>query len=384
MIEALSDPSSLMECIPIYTCISKDEVRDQSKLCRDLAFPPVWFSDLATMYEKGFFVETIDKWWDSPIKLGIPLPQGWPYLVDSLTRHRNTIPGFESLFAEWDASQFDRTHPIELTLSWHEFMELKGCFATLGSEHFSILDYINFWSCFRLVYLPNGRIVLVLAGIYSGDISTSNKNSYFHVIRLALCWCRIFGSIQGFRMFVRTSGLSCFGDDGVCAAHYPMAVRFLTELSGAWEAQFGSSLKMKMSKDISGVSFLGKRSLGNDSWSQYIPVTSDLDRQIASLVLKGKRSHTPAQSLSKLVAHRFLLSGFAFDAAEVDEAERLRNERGRRDLNTLDEYIRVFIKPLDALNKHDPEWVQLVDLGTMPARELFSNQLLGKDVLVAE
>jgi hypothetical protein len=120
MLEALADPSSLLECVPIYVIISKDEVRDVTKLCRDLAFPPTWFSDLATMYEKDFFLTTMGEWYNSPIKLGIPIPQGWPQIVDGLLRFRNISVDF--VLAEWDAKQFDRSHPNEITLSWHQLM----------------------------------------------------------------------------------------------------------------------------------------------------------------------------------------------------------------------------------------------------------------------
>lgn len=382
MQEALEDPSVLLECVPIYTVISKDEVRKVSKDCRDLAFPPTWFSDLAISYEKDFFLTTLEAFEVSPIKLGLPLPQAWPTLIVGLLRHRPDPKKFQSLFGEWDAVQFDRSHPIEVTLSWHEFMQLKkAAFIALGCQ---ISAYLSFWSCFRIVYLPDGRVVLVSAGIYSGDVSTSNKNSYFHIIRLALCWIRIFNHSKGFRTFMAKSGICIFGDDAVCAAHDPMSVRFLTELGTAWYALFGAELKVKLSTDISGVSFLGKRSLGNDSWQAFVPVTSDLDRQISSLVLKGKRSMTIVQRLSKLVAHRLLLCGFDFGSGAVSDEVQIQNNQGKHHLSVLDSYIKKFISKNDPLNNENPQWRSLTYFGTCPPQTLVALQMTGTDVLFPE
>jgi len=382
MVEALEDPSCLMECVPIYVIISKDEVRDKTKPCRDLAFPPVWFSDLATMYEKDFFLTTMAEWHHSPIKLGIPIPQGWPQIVDSLLRYRTASEDF--WLAEWDASQFDRSHPLEVTISWHDLMALMSCFVGLNPADKRVLAYIAFWSCIRLVYLPDGRIVVVSAGIYSGDISTSNKNTYFHIIRLALCWIHTIGSISGFRRWVATSGLCLFGDDGVASFGTPESVRFLSNLPSAWNTLFGATLKVHQSRSISGVSFLGKRSLGDDHFFRYVPVSSDLDRQISSLVLKGKKSMTPAQHLSKLFAHRLLLCGYAFDCLTDDAETNQKNFLGRVCLDKVDLAIQKHIDKYSKLIGDDPEWLSLIYPCTCPATELFSYQLVGRDVLFPE
>jgi hypothetical protein len=380
MQDALANPSSLMECVPIYVLISKDEVRLKTKDCRDLGFPPVWFSDLVTMYEKDFFLTTLEAFDQSPIKLGVPMPQGWPKIVRNLQRHRSRL--FTTKYYKWDAKQYDRSHPIELTLSWHELMLLKKCmFLVLDND---IAAYIAFWSCCRIFLLPDGRLVLVIAGIYSGDISTSNKNSYFHLVRMALCWIRIFDTIDGFRTFVTRSGLCLFGDDAICAAHYEEAARFLDEMPTVWEQLFGAELLMDSSIDISGVSFLGKRSLGNEPWSSIIPVSSDLDRQLSSLVLKGKRSMTPVQRLSKLVAHRMLLCGYSLPAGAVSEEVKSQNELGLSSLRKLDEYITGYIAKYDTLLSQNIDWSAQQYLATIPPDQLFSLQMTGRDVLFPE
>jgi len=382
MIETLRNPVNLLQVVPLYTVISKDEVRDVTKACRDLAFPPCWFTDLGAMYEKDFFLCTLEKYAEGPIKLGIPLPQCWKDIILGLRRHRNRK--FISRYFEWDAKKFDRSHPIEITLSWPKLMALKKAIDELF-EHDPILQYLNFWSCIRLVILPDGRIVLVLAGIYSGDISTSNKNSYFHIIRLALCWLRIFDSVDGFVHFMRISGICLFGDDAVCAAHCPRHLYFLSKIQSAWEALFGAELKVHSSEDISGVSFLGKRSLGNDDVTMYLPVTADLDRQIASLVLKGKRNADPVQTLSKLTAHRQLLCGFSIHCDSASDEITQRNQRGERDLALLDIAIKEHVEKYDATNNHDEAWNQLRLMAyEMRPQELFGLLLTGSDMVFAE
>jgi len=382
MQEALEDPRSLMECVPIFIVNPKDEVRLKTKPCRDIGYPPVWFSDLVVMYEKDFFLVTLESFMNSPIKLGIPLPQAWPTIIDDLLRFRPNPEKFRSLFSEWDASQFDRSHPIEVTLSWHDFMLLKEC--VFIATDCQVAAYLSFWSCFRIFYLPDGRVVLVSAGIYSGDVSTSNKNSYFHIIRLALCWITTFKTTEGFRTFMFKSGICLFGDDGVCAAHDQQAVDFLTELPNTWQVLFGAELKMKFSYDVSGVSFLGKRSLGNDSWQKYVPVTSDLDRQISSLVLKGKRKMTTVQRLSKLVAHRLLLCGFDFESGPVSEETKSQNDLGRQHLKTLDNYLRSYVQDNEKLNAENPDWRQMTYYALCPAQTLLAFQMKGTDVLLPE
>jgi hypothetical protein len=382
MQEALVDPTSLMECVPIFVLISKDEVRLTKKECRDLGFPPVWFSNLAMMHEKDFFLVTLESFMKSPIKLGIPLPQAWPHIIQELRRFMPSSDSFQSSYHDWDASQFDRSHPIEVTLSWHNFMLIKECLWIQTDSQ--VAAYLSFWSCFRIFYLPDGRVVLVSAGIYSGDVSTSNKNSYFHIVRLALCWISIFKTTGGFRTFMFKSGICIFGDDAVCAAHDPMALRFLTELSSTWYTLFGSELVMHKSTDISGVSFLGKRSLGNDSWQSVVPVTADLDRQISSLVLKGKRSMTVVQRLSKLVAHRLLLCGFDFESGPVSVETNVQNQLGRQHLAILDAYLQDYVKKYEKLNAENPDWRKLVYYALCPPQSLFAFQMKGTDVLLTE
>jgi len=377
---ALQNPAELMECVPIYTIIPKVEIRKVTKPARDLSYPPAWFTDLTIMLEKDFFLCTMDKWAESPIRVGIPLPQGWPFLVHTLLRYAR--PNFTTQFAEWDAKQFDRSHPIEITISWHELMNLKHAFDSveMDDDLRALLRYVNFWSCFRLVHLPDGRVVLVYAGIYSGDVSTTNKNSYFHIVRLALCWCYIFGTIEGFKQFVRMSGLSVFGDDGVCAAHNPRDLFFLQKLPQAWEHLFGAELILHISPQISEVSFLGKRSLGDDSWSRNVPVSSDLDRQIASLVHKTKSGRTPVQRLSKLVAHRQLLAGYAYTApCAVTELTLSRNARGREDLVKLDAAIKDHIALYSDKYEGDYSWFALEYLATIPPKELFALLMVGSE-----
>lgn len=380
MTEALADPVSLMGCVPIYTIIPKVEIRKVTKPARDLSYPPAWFTDLTIQYEKDFFLCTMEKWSESPIRVGIPLPQGWPFLVYQLLHY--AVHWFTTMFAEWDAKQFDRSHPIELTISWHRLMEMKKAFESveMDDELKALLNYINFWSCFRLVHLPDGRVVVVFAGIYSGDVSTTNKNSYFHIVRLALCWCDIFNTIEGFKRFVRTSGLSVFGDDGVCAAHNPRDLYFLENLNGSWERLFGAELIIHISPQISEVSFLGKRSLGDDSWSRNIPVSSDLDRQIASLVHKTKSGKSPVQRLSKLVAHRQLLAGYSYTASlAVTENTLSRNARGRQDLVKLDAAIKDHLTLHAQKYVSDYSWAALEYLATIPPKELFSLMMVGSE-----
>lgn len=380
MTEALADPKDLLTCVPIYTVIPKVEIRKVTKPARDLSYPPAWFTDLTIMLEKDFFLETMKKWPESPIRVGIPLPQGWPFLVHHLLRFAR--PHFTTMFAEWDAKQFDRSHPIEITISWYEFMKMKNAFDSveIDEELQKLFNYVNFWSCFRLVHLPDGRVVLVFAGIYSGDVSTTNKNSYFHIVRLALCWCLIFGTIEGFKQFVRQSGLSVFGDDGICAAHNPRDLFFLENLAQAWERLFGAELIIHISPQISEVSFLGKRSLGDDSWSRNVPVSSDLDRQIASLVHKTKGGKTPIQRLSKLVAHRQLLAGYSYTPSlAVTENTVSRNNRGYQDLVKLDAAIKDHLALYSMQYEGDYGWYALEYLATIPPRELFSLLLVGSE-----
>lgn len=180
------------------------------------------------------------------------------------------------------------------------------------------------------------------------------------------------------------SGICLFGDDGVCAAHDQQAVDFLTELPNTWHTLFGAELKMKFSHDISGVGFLGKRSLGNDSWQIYVPVTADLDRQISSLVLKGKRSMTTVQRLSKLVAHRLLLCGFDFESGPVSEETKSQNDLGRQHLKTLDTYLRSYVQDNEKLNAENPDWRQLSYYALCPAQSLLAFQMKGTDVLLPE
>jgi hypothetical protein len=259
-----------------------------------------------------------------------------------------------------------------------------NCFVDLYPQEQRVLAYLCFWSCVRIVYLPDGRLVLVIAGIYSGDVSTSNKNTYFHIIRLALCWHHILGTISGFRKWMATSGICLFGDDGVASFGSPEALRFLSGLSSAWNTLYGAALKVHTSTCISGVSFLGKRSLGDDRFFRYVPVSSDLDRQISSLVLKGKRSMTPVQHLSKLFAHRLLLCGYGFDCLTTDPDTNQKNLYGRICLDKVDLAIQKHIDKYSKLIGDDPSWLSLLYPCTCPPRELFAYQAVGRDVLFSE
>lgn len=384
--EFLYEPTAALPCIPIQVLKPKEEIRDVTKPPRDLSFPPVWFMALTAMYEKDFFLCNMQQWTDSPIRVGIPMPQGWPLLVWGLTRYQNK--NFMTWFFEWDASQYDRTHPIELTLMWFHILnyyyQFAKLFGEMGDEWFRLF-YVMFWSCFRLVLLPDGRIVLVVAGIYSGDVSTTNKNSVFHIIRLALCWRHIFGNFNGFRNFVRTSGLSLFGDDGACAAHCEKHFYFLNNLHVAWEACFGALLKVYKSTSISGISFLGKRSLGDDHLTRTIPVSSDLERQICSLVHKTKAGQDPIQRLSKLVAHRELLVGYAYlpNARALDDVATL-NKKGARLLDLVDAAIKLHIARYESYHRGNPEWVGLLVAANTPPKEVVARFLAGRDTLTPE
>lgn len=383
MLETLRNPVNLLHCVPLYTVMSKDEVRDVSKACRDLAFPPCWFTDLGAMYEKDFFNCTLEKWNEGPIKLGIPLPQQWKLIIRGLRRHRSAK--FLSWYFEWDAKKFDRSHPIEITMSWPELMALKAAIDALDLENDPVLRYLNFWSCVRLVILPDGRIVLVFAGIYSGDISTSNKNSYFHIIRLALCWMHIFGTMDGFVIFMKMSGICLFGDDAVCGAHCPKHLYFLNNLQKSWERLFGAELKVHSSTEIAGVSFLGKRSLGNDDGTMNLPVTSDLERQVASLVYKTKRTSDPIQRLAKLTAHRQLLSGFSIYCDSVSGEVALQNQRGRSDLALLDIAIKEHVEKYDQICTNSEQWNSLRLMAyELSAPDLYSMLLEGSDAIFSE
>jgi hypothetical protein len=388
MQEALQDPSSLMECVPIYVVIPKVEIRAVEKMPRDLAYPPAWFVDLVAMFEKDFFSVTMEQWHVSPIKVGMPMPAGWPMIVHGLKRH--DVPEFQSIRVDWDAVQYDRSHPIEVTISWHILMELKKCFEGLRDDQDldsplrRVLAYINFWSCVRIVLLPDGRLVLVAAGIYSGDISTTNKNSYFHIVRIALVWIKIHGTVDGFRTWLRKSGIVIFGDDGTCSINRKIYLRLLEGLATTWKDLFGAELKVHQSHYLSEVVFLGRRALGDDAISQLLPVTSDLDRQISSLVEKTRKGMTPVQRLSKLVAHRLLLSGFSLNPALASPATAEKNARGARSLKKLDSVIAKHIDREDERNADLPDWVSLTYLAHMPASELFYMQLTGKEVIRPE
>jgi hypothetical protein len=384
VLRSLKDFLEFLHCIPIYVIIPKEEIRDVEKDPRDLAFPPVWFVILTIMFEKMFFLDTMQSWAESPIRVGIPLPQFWYAIIHWLTCYER--PTFKTLYCMWDAKQFDRSHPIEITLTWHELMQLKQAISIPSSkEHRAVLDYISFWSCIRIVLLPDGRLVLVTAGIYSGDVSTTNKNSYFHLVRLALCWKYIFGSFDGFRTFIVQSGLSIFGDDAVCAAHCQAHVYFLEKLPEAWAKTSGGILKVFCSHNISEVSFLGKRALGDNLPKSLIPVTSDMDRQIASLVMKNKPSQNdPLKRLSKLVAHRQLLAGFAYDSGTCSQDTANANMRGRDNLQRLDLAIKMFVNEKDQLMLKDPSWVKLKELGLMDAKSLCSYLLGGSDIPIPE
>ena len=384
MTQLLANPTAVLSCIPIYTIIPKVEIRDVTKSPRDLAFGPAWFTDLSMMFEKDFFNCVLDSWPNSPIKVGIPMPQGWPYLVTGLKRF--TRRDFRTIFANWDAKQYDRSHPIELTLSWYELLELFDVLKeTLSETLKEVAWYVHFWSCFRLVLLPDGRIVLVMAGIYSGDVSTTNKNSLFHIMRLAICWRHIFGTLDGFRAFVRTSGLALFGDDGICAAHCEKHVYFLENLGAAWEACYGAELKITLTPSISEVSFLGKRALGDDSIACMYPVSADLDRQIASLVLKTKKGQTPVQRLSKLVAHRLLLCGFAINLrSPLTDDTAANNDRGADLLRRLDDAIKDHLIEYSQFHLGDPEWSGLLYAAQAPPEELFAQLMYGHDTISPE
>jgi hypothetical protein len=385
MLDLLANPSSVLSIIPIYTIIPKVEIRDIKKDARDLAFGPAWFTDLSMMFEKDFFLCNMVEWPNSPMKVGIPMPQGWPYLVHGLRAYRNS--SFQTWFAEWDASQFDRSHPVELTLTWERLLEIFGVVKQLFADEpkKQALFYVCFWSVFRLVLLPDGRIVLVQAGIYSGDISTTNKNTIFHIVRLALCWMDIFGTIVGFRQFMKISGICLFGDDAICAAHNAEHLYFLQNLQAAWERCFGSELKMHLSTRISEVSFLGKRSLGDDDISMMYPVSSDLDRQIASLVLKTKKGQTPVMRLSKLLAHRLLLAGFCLNTTNtISDQTKSRNTRGLDLLQRIDSAISAHVSEYGDFFQGDPEWVGLLYPATCDAEELYSRVMLGRDTILPE
>lgn len=377
---SLWHPTMLLDCIPLYVIIPKEEIRDVTKSPRDLAFPPTWFVLLTIMYEKLFFIDTLHNWMQSPIKVGIPLPQCWYLIVHWLTQYQRV--GFITRYFMWDASQFDRSHPIEVTLTWHDLMRLKKAFNKLFEQdpHALTLAFINFWSCVRLVVLPDGRIVLVYAGIYSGDISTTNKNSYNHIIRLAICWASKFGSLKGFSTFMRVSGICLFGDDAVAAAHCQMHCDFLTDLPEHWTKTSGANLVVSSSKHLSKVSFLGRRALGDSLPHSLIPVTADMPRLISSLVFKNKPSQTALTRLSKLVAVRQLLCGFSFPDGTAPKSIIEANALGRENLNSLDLVIRDHIARHSAEFNYSPQWRALCFMGEMPQAQLLSSLLAGTDV----
>lgn len=380
---ALSFDILLTQCIPLYVIIPKEEIRDVSKAPRDLAFPPTWFVLLTVKYEKVFFLDTLENYFQSPIKVGIPLPQCWYMIVFWLTEFCNSV--FKTWYFMWDASQFDRSHPLEVTLTWHELMDLKealsGYFALQDKTTSVVLDFILFWSCVRLVVLPTGRIVLVIAGIYSGDVSTTNKNSYFHIVRLAICWRRHFGSFRGFRHFVRVSGLCLFGDDAVCSAHTQSHYDFLMKMPEHWQATSGASLVVSCSQHISEVSFLGRRALGDSLPHSLVPVTADMPRLISSLVFKNKPSRTHITHLSKLIACRQLLCGFSYPPpTHVTSDISVANHKGRENLRLLDLIILDYLARYSSTNSEHPQWRSLAYMGTIPATELLSFLLAQSDL----
>lgn len=369
----------LMQAVPLYVLIPKEEIRDVAKAPRDLAFPPTWFVLLTVKYEKVFFMDTLNNWIQSPIKVGIPLPQCWFLIYYWLTQYARS--GFTTEFFMWDASQFDRSHQLEVTLAWHDLMRLKKAMAEVYiHEKSHVLDYILFWSCVRLVALPDGRIVLVIAGIYSGDISTTNKNSYNHIMRLAICWHYRFGSLKGFRTFVKLSGLCLFGDDAVCSAHTPQHFDFLANLASVWQTTSGANLVVSHSKHFSKVSFLGRRALGDTLPHAIIPVTSDMPRLISSLVFKNKPGRTAITRLSKLIACRQLLCGFSFGQGHCTNGTQEANQLGLENLNSLDLVIRRHIAIYDSQFRGHPEWQSLVFMGTMEQEVLLASLLCRTDV----
>jgi len=384
MVRALLNPYFIMRCIPIYVIIPKEEIRDVLKDPRDLAFPPVWFTDFSVKYEKMFFLDTMSTWTESPIKVGIPIPQFWFAIIHWLTMFSTSK--FISRFYMWDAKQFDRTHQIEVTISWYDLMQLKGAISSFAkTTEQECMDYINFWSCVRIVLLPDGRLVLVIAGIYSGDISTTNKNSYFHLVRLALCWLKCHGTLNGFTSFCRRSGLSLFGDDAVCAAHTSEHAAFLNKLPELWAETSGGILKVSSSEHLSEVSFLGRRALGDVLPYSLIPVQADMDRQLASLVFKNKPSTSdPLKRLSKLVAHRHLLAGFAYKSGEVTTSIEDANKRGLENLLKLDAVTRIHISTHSKLYKHDKSWISCCEQAAMDPKQLCAMLISGSDIPIPE
>lgn len=379
MYGALSDNCALIETTPINVQLPKNELRDFVKDPRDLVLPPVWFNNLAVQYEKLFSVQSQQLWFDSPIAIGIPMPQAWPLIIAGLVKY--LVSPAVTLYFMWDAKKFDRTHPIDITITWYDFLILVGAVRSIGD---ATREYILFFSSVRVTVMPDGKLRVAFAGIGSGDASTSFKNSVFHIMRLAACWIRVFGTLKGFRTFMLRCGIRIFGDDALCAAHTPMHVFFLRNMATAWEAVFGAGLVMSESPYISEGTFLGKRALGDDPLTRVMPVSSDLDRQLSSLIKKNKKQIVPLKKLSKLVSHRFLLCGFSLTPTEVSPKTAALNAIGREALLRLDVYTRSFIADFSELFAENVDFTKTAYFALIDAQHLARLMMSGDDLLVPE
>lgn len=333
-----NNPHTVYDIIPVWIVALKDEIRSRLKLPRTFQFPPMWFGMLIQKYTKLSNISFQETWEDGPYCIGMSIPQDWPRLVKRWTRR-----GEPTHFIEWDGKTFDASQPS--MVRWLCYHIRDQCLReTMGEDYTTEMsndfEHWFYWCVNRLNLLFDGELCMTQQGMGSGDPNTSVDNSIAHLAQLLYCWIRHGYSPWKFPAFIQNVGLSIFGDDG-CATLMEEDESYLTffkALPTLWNDIFGVPLKLTMHDKLEDLTFLGRRSSASSGPGAVIPVSSDTDRLISSIIYKKSSKHTLLADLQQLSAYQELLSAYCF----VD------TDLFRQLLVDFDKCVRLFITNIDA------------------------------------
>lgn len=285
----------------LWVVAGKDEVRLNTKPVRTYQSSPFWYHLYMTRFVKPQNEAFLEKRHSSSVVLGLELPREWPMIVHRLEKYG------PDTFLEWDGQTFDASLMNKLMLLIGE-MRSEGL-RLQGAEK-QRFEHMWLFNVYRLNLMPNGHILATFQGKASGDSSTSSDNSMAHIANLLIIWCNQGLHPWQFPLFLDRIGLCIFGDDAVASYHSELSIysSFFNNLADMWKANFGVNCVVKFSKQLDGISFLGKRSATSDGLERFMPVVADRDRQMSSLSLKNRYKNGPIGKLQRLVAHRQLLS----------------------------------------------------------------------------